>query len=83
MPSSPHAGAGNRTRKAGYKVVRILFDPATNRPYGMLTIIDGLDESKNAAAVRPVDCVQMPDGSIIFKRRRPGPPVPTPAAPAK
>ena len=60
------------TKKAGYKVVRILFDPATNRPYGMLTIVDGLNEAKNSAAVRPVDCVQMPDGSIIFSADDPG-----------
>jgi len=65
-------GSWNRTKKAGYKVVRILFDPATNRPYGMLTIVDGLNEAKNSAAVRPVDCVQMPDGSIIFSADDPG-----------
>lgn len=65
-------GSWNRTKKAGYKVVRILFDPATSRPYGMLTIVDGLNEAKNSAAVRPVDCVQMPDGSIIFSADDPG-----------
>lgn len=58
-------GSWNRVEKAGYQVVRVLFDPVTGKPYGMLTIVSTLSERKDVLA-RPVDCVQAPDGSVLW-----------------
>jgi glucose/arabinose dehydrogenase len=58
-------GSWNRKEKAGYQIARVLFDPVTGRPYGMLTIVNTLSTKKNVLA-RPVDCVQAPDGSVLW-----------------
>lgn len=58
-------GSWNSSVRVGYKVVRVLFDTVTGKPYGMLTIVSTLDRDGMVLA-RPVDCVQAPDGSILF-----------------
>lgn len=70
-------GSWNRTTRAGYKIVRILFDKDRSfggRPFGMQTIVMTL--ARNATGgesllARPVDCLQMPDGSILFSSDAP------------
>lgn len=56
-------GSWNRTDPAGYCVVRVLFDDG--HPYGMLKIVEGLEPGGKVRS-RPVDCVQAPDGSLLF-----------------
>jgi glucose/arabinose dehydrogenase len=58
-------GSWNRKDKAGYQVCRVLFDKWTGKPYGLLTIVNTMDASKKTLA-RPVDCVQAPDGSVLW-----------------
>lgn len=58
-------GSWNRTKKAGYQVVRVLFDDVTGKPYGMLPIVRTLSDNDEILA-RPVDCVQAPDGSVLW-----------------
>lgn len=62
-------GSWNRSQPAGYKVVRVLFDHGT--PYGQLTIVDALG-TNGRAVLRPVDCAQAPDGSVLFSSDSPG-----------
>lgn len=57
-------GSWNRSEPSGHTVVRVLFDDG--KPYGMLTIVEGKAEGGRGAYLRPVDCVQAPDGSVIF-----------------
>ncbi len=56
-------GSWNRSDPAGYCVARILFD--NGHPYGLLKIVEGLSPDGTVTA-RPVDCVQAPDGSVLF-----------------
>jgi glucose/arabinose dehydrogenase len=49
----------------GYRIERVLFDPVTGRPYGSLTIVKTLT-ADNRVLARPVDCVEAPDGSVLF-----------------
>ncbi len=58
-------GSWNSKSKVGYRVERICFDPSTGLPYGSLVIVGCLDKDGNVLA-RPVDCVQAPDGSVLF-----------------
>ena len=58
-------GSWNRSRRSGYKVDRITFDKVTGRPYGEQTIVSTMDNNEQVYA-RPVDCVQAPDGSVLF-----------------
>ncbi len=62
-------GSWNRSDRAGYCIARVLFDDG--HPYGLLKIVDGLPDPKGDA-VRPVDCVMAPDGSILFSADQPG-----------
>ncbi|MBX3357105.1 MAG: PQQ-dependent sugar dehydrogenase [Phycisphaeraceae bacterium] len=64
-------GSWNSSLRVGYCIARVLFDPTTGRPYGLLKVVDTIDAGDNVAA-RPVDCVQMPDGSILFSSDQPG-----------
>lgn len=56
-------GSWNRSEPAGYCVARVLFDDG--HPYGMLKVVEGLNAKREVTA-RPVDCVQAPDGSVLF-----------------
>jgi glucose/arabinose dehydrogenase len=58
-------GSWNRKDKSGYQVCRVLFDEWTGKPYGLLTIVNTMDAS-NKTLARPVDCVQAPDGSVLW-----------------
>jgi len=62
-------GSWNRSDRAGYCIARVLFDDG--RPYGLLKVVDGLPDPKGDA-VRPVDCVMAPDGSVLFSSDQPG-----------
>lgn len=59
-------GSWNRSVRAGYQVARVLFDQQTGLPYGMLTIVRTVSEDGQTVYARPVDCVQAPDGSVLF-----------------
>jgi len=62
-------GSWNSTTPVGYCVARILFDEG--KPYGMLKIVSTLEGAANIVRARPVDCVQAPDGSILFSSDAP------------
>ncbi len=57
-------GSWNRREPAGYAVGRVLFDDWTGKPCGLLTIVEGLVDGQRL--IRPVDCVQAPDGTVLF-----------------
>ena len=59
-------GSWNAIRKVGYRVERVLFDEMTGKPYGTLTIVDCLSSDDQEVLARPVDCVEAPDGSVLF-----------------
>ncbi len=72
-------GSWNSNVFVGYGVARVLFDkdPASDRagrPYGLEKIVGCNDPSRGRAGVfaRPVDCVQAPDGTILFTSDAPG-----------
>jgi glucose/arabinose dehydrogenase len=56
-------GSWNRSEPAGYCVARVLFDQG--HPYGLLKIVSTM-APKGQIVARPVDCVQAPDGSILW-----------------
>lgn len=58
-------GSWNRTERAGYQIARVLFDDVTGKPFGLLTIVSTISKEGEILA-RPVDCVQAPDGSILW-----------------
>jgi glucose/arabinose dehydrogenase len=58
-------GSWNRVKKAGYRVSRILFDKVTGDPMGMQMLVGTLTDDGRVLG-RPVDCVEMPDGSVMF-----------------
>jgi len=57
-------GSWNRREPAGYRVERVLFDDVTGKPYGNLMVVGTLVNGRVLA--RPVDCAELPDGSILF-----------------
>lgn len=59
-------GSWNRTEPAGYRIERVLFDKVTGRPYGSLTIVGTLGADGRQVLARPVDCVEAPDGTVLF-----------------
>ena len=58
-------GSWNRRIPDGYRIERVLFDEVTGKPYGSLTIVKTLTPDLRVLA-RPVDCVEAPDGSVLF-----------------
>ena len=56
-------GSWNSSSRVGYAVCRVLFDQG--KPYGLLKIVNTLSTDGKVLG-RPVDCVQAPDGSILF-----------------
>ena len=56
-------GGWNATQKVGYCLSRILFEDG--RPYGEQKMVDFLKNGEEVLG-RPTDCVQAPDGSILF-----------------
>ena len=59
-------GSWNSTVKVGYCIQRILFDPVTHKPYGSLKIVSTLTPDGRGVLERPCDCVEAPDGSVLF-----------------
>jgi glucose/arabinose dehydrogenase len=58
-------GSWNRSRKIGYRVDRVLFDKVLGDPYGSQMIVGTLSKAGDVLG-RPVDCVEAPDGSVLF-----------------
>jgi glucose/arabinose dehydrogenase len=56
-------GSWNATQKVGYCLSHILFE--NGHPYGEQKVVDFLKDGSEVKG-RPVDCVQAPDGSILF-----------------
>jgi glucose/arabinose dehydrogenase len=57
-------GSWNRNPRAGYCILRVLFDPVTQKPYGSLVIVNCLSKDDQVLD-RPVDCCEAPDGTIL------------------
>lgn len=58
-------GSWNRSERGGYNIVRVLFDDQSGKPYGTLTIVSCLSD-RGGVLARPVDCVEAPDGTVLF-----------------
>jgi glucose/arabinose dehydrogenase len=58
-------GSWNRLPKAGYAVMRVLFDPVTHKPYGSQVLVSTLGPDGQTLE-RPVDAAEAPDGSVLF-----------------
>jgi glucose/arabinose dehydrogenase len=58
-------GSWNSSVKVGYRVEHVLFDAVTGRPYGAQQVVGCLG-ADGAVLGRPVDCVEAPDGSVLF-----------------
>ena len=56
-------GGWNATQKVGYRLARILFEDG--HPYGEQNMVSFLKDGTEILG-RPTDCVQAPDGSILF-----------------
>lgn len=61
-------GSWNSQRKVGYCVARVMFDDG--HPVGLMKLVSTLSDTGPVA--RPVDCVHMPDGSVLFSSDDPG-----------
>lgn len=59
-------GSWNSSVRVGYRVERVLFDSVTGEPYGAQCIVSTLAPDGRNVLDRPVDCVEAPDGSILF-----------------
>ena len=58
-------GSWNDSRKVGYRLERVMFDPATGRPCGGQILVGTLVDGNPAA--RPADVVEEPGGkSLLF-----------------
>ncbi len=70
-------GSWNRSEPAGYQVARVMFDKDKKlggKPIGLQTIVSTLFTNaagEHEVQARPVDCVQAPDGSILFSSDSP------------
>jgi glucose/arabinose dehydrogenase len=59
-------GSWNSSVRVGYRIERVLFDDRTGKPYGSLRIVNTLNAEGTNYLARPVDCVEAPDGTILF-----------------
>lgn len=66
-------GSWNSLHPVGSCVQRVMFDQVTGKPCGSMTIVDcGSDgDSRKSRPARPVDCVEAPDGSVVFSSDEP------------
>lgn len=67
-------GSWNSSKPVGYCIARIRFDhdkALGGHPVGLEKLVSTIDAAGKVRA-RPVDCVQAPDGSIIFSSDQPG-----------
>lgn len=58
-------GSWNSQRKVGYRIERVCFDKVTGEPYGGMMLVGTLGKTQEVFA-RPVDCVEAPDGSVLW-----------------
>ncbi|RPF82419.1 MAG: hypothetical protein CBC31_001995, partial [Verrucomicrobia bacterium TMED71] len=56
-------GGWNATQKVGYCLSRILFEDG--HPYGEQKMVNFLKDGEEVLG-RPTDCIQAPDGTILF-----------------
>ncbi|MGB7158687.1 MAG: hypothetical protein WBD40_11510 [Tepidisphaeraceae bacterium] len=61
-------GSWNSLKPVGSCVERVFFDKLTGKPYGSHTIVDCVTDRRWA---RPIDCVEAPDGTILFSSDEP------------
>jgi len=59
-------GSWNSSTRVGYGVQHVLFDSVTGKPYGAERVVTTLGPDGSTVLERPVDCVEAPDGSILF-----------------
>jgi glucose/arabinose dehydrogenase len=60
-------GSWNSSRKVGYCIQRIEFDPVTGLPCGTSTLVSALvGDAADHYMARFVDCTEAPDGSVLF-----------------
>lgn len=59
-------GSWNSSRRVGYCIQRVEFDPMTNNPCGTTTLVSLLAADHRQVLGRPVDCLEETDGSILF-----------------
>jgi glucose/arabinose dehydrogenase len=59
-------GSWNSTKKVGYRIERVMFDPMNGTPMGGQFIVSTLTPDGKNNLARPVDCVEAPDGSILW-----------------
>ncbi len=59
-------GSWNSVDRVGYRVDRILFDRVTGKPFGSQMLVSTIGRDGRARLARPCDCVEAPDGTILF-----------------
>lgn len=59
-------GSWNSSKKVGYRIQRVLFDPWTGKPYGSQMLVSTLSPDGTEVLARPCDVVEAPDGSLLF-----------------
>ena len=58
-------GSWNSTKRVGYRVEHILFDPATGQAMGAQSLVSTLNSNGDVVG-RPCDVVEAPDGTLLF-----------------
>jgi glucose/arabinose dehydrogenase len=59
-------GSWNSSKKVGYRVECVMFDPWTGKPYGSQLLVSTLAKDGETVLARPCDVVEAPDGSVYF-----------------
>lgn len=57
-------GSWNSTKKVGYRLEHVLFDPVTGQPYGAQCLVSMLADDGSVLG-RPCDVAEAPDGSLF------------------
>ncbi|MDF2441371.1 MAG: hypothetical protein JWN98_2355 [Abditibacteriota bacterium] len=58
-------GSWNATKRAGYRIERVMFDPVTGKPSGAQMMVSTLNAENNNIG-RPVDCVEAANGTVLW-----------------
>ena len=58
-------GSWNSQKPVGYRVERVMFDPATGSPYGSQLLVGTISQDGKVIG-RPVDVAEEPNGNVIF-----------------
>lgn len=59
-------GSWNSTKKVGYRIERIMFDDVTREAIGAQPMLSTLSADGKNSVARPVDCVEAPDGTLLW-----------------